>query len=98
MILPMYDGLLEPFVPLTPQFIANILLTVEKFPRYIVVSTDVGISQIDISIKGVVVQIFLQRFKSLFFSVGTLLGLALGILLGILVPQPYDIGWLVLLG
>jgi hypothetical protein len=44
------------------------------------------------------VQIFLPRFKSLFFSAGTLLGLVLGILLGILLPQPYDIGWLVLLG
>ena len=43
-------------------------------------------------------QIFLQRFKSLFFSAWTLLGLALGILLGILMPQPYDIGWFVLLG
>ena len=48
--------------------------------------------------RGVVVQIFFQRFKSLFFSAGTLLGLALGILLGTLMPQPYDIGWLVLLG
>jgi hypothetical protein len=46
------------------------------------------------------VQIFFQHFKSLFFSAGTLLGLglALGILLGILLPQPYDIGMLVLLG
>lgn len=43
-------------------------------------------------------QISLQRLKSLFFSAGTLLGFALGIVLGILMPQPYDIGWLVLLG
>jgi hypothetical protein len=94
----MYDGLLESFVSLTPQLIANILLTGEKFSWCIVVSTDVGISQIGISIKGVVVQIVFQRFKSLFFSAGTLLGLVLGILLGILLPQPYDIGLLVLLG
>jgi hypothetical protein len=94
----MYDGLLESFMSLTPRLIANTLLTGEKFSRFTVVLRDVQISQVGISIKGVVVQIFLQRFKSLFFSAETLLGLALGILLGILIPQPYYIGWFVLLG
>jgi hypothetical protein len=44
------------------------------------------------------VQIFLQHFKSLIFSAGTLPGVALGIVLGFLLPQPYGIGWLGLLG
>lgn len=65
-------------------------LTGEMFSRSNVVYTDVRISQVGISTKGVIVQFFLQRFTSLFFSAGTLLG--------ILLLQPYDIWLLVLLG